>query len=429
MSRLATLIREITSESSVSEIAVLIGKSKSYVSQVRTSRQVPTDLALAVMAAGYAPEALPELVALAARERARSQRLPDDAMREKALAMLELLTIESSRAEKASAPTHGSRSFRNFPQAFYPLAIVTGDKREERGRHISVADFGSLAATPADTRWIVNLGLRRDVIKHIDKNFILLPEERLIERFAEVNLLVIGSPAANHLARLINRTSVFRFNCSVAMDCAVDQIIAKAREYTPAGLVAYQEECRLTLAEIMLSFFTGGIIDPTYPSDYLRASHVDRISGARTPGFDYGLLSFAANPFYEAKCRAEGRRNDHRYISILAAGIHHPATAHTVRLLGEDMRARGIFDDHPLGGVVRVSLDPNLAFSERVEAAECEWVESTLDSPQTARHARNSIVRELNGIVKRKRRGELQKLELTLDQVQDCIALVESLVT
>ena len=112
------------------------------------------------------------------------------------------------------------------------MAVVTGDKREDRESKISVGDLGVYAATPGDTRWIMNLDLRPDVIKHVDKTFVLLSETELIRQFAEVNLLVVGSPASNHLARIINSSAVFRFNYRPDVQNDINEIIAKAAEFS-----------------------------------------------------------------------------------------------------------------------------------------------------------------------------------------------------
>jgi len=103
-------------------------------------------------------------------------------------------------------PTHPpktkSRTLQDFPHAFYPMAIVTGDKREDSESRITVGDFGAVSASPAESRWLLRLGLRSDVEIYSDKVFLLQKPEELRERFGEKHLLVIGSPGSNHFARL-----------------------------------------------------------------------------------------------------------------------------------------------------------------------------------------------------------------------------------
>ena len=268
----------------------------------------------------------------------------------------------------------GARTLERFPDLFYPLCIVTGDKRETTGHLMTAGDLGVYSSTPADLRWIAGLGLRSDVKIHSDKNFVLLDEAELIKRFAETNILVIGSAAANHLARRVNRGAVFRFNHSEEATRYIDQCVYAARERE--GLDRHLEELEKkgvvgrTLKQNMRSLFAGGIIDPTYQDDYVTASF-NRFAPERQ--FDFGILTFAMNPFYDAVCKQRREPNDHKYVCIMAAGVHHPGTAHALRYLGTQERAEGVFESHPYGGVIRVELDLRVPFADRVELAKARW--------------------------------------------------------
>jgi len=435
MKPIAALLREITSSLTGKELAHLIDKSPSYVTQILSGAQVPTDKTLAVMAQRCAPDRIQEVLLSAALERIRRQERRDGGrlaagtevewpkLTEKAIAGLELLAFSDAPGAARPAKQTG-RTLEDFPEAFYPLTVVTGDKREDRGAYISIADFGAYTATPADTRWLANLSLRGDVIKHIDKNFLLLSQERLIERFAETNLLVIGSPAANHLARLVNRSAVFRFNYSSDADKAIEAAINRARELTHAELPGYYDRDREELKRRMRALFTGGIFDPTQPDGFVAAQYAQLAANTQ---FDFGVLTFAANTFYEAKCRSKGPDSDHKYVSIMAAGIHHPATAHAVRRLGRDQRDRGVFASHPYGGVLRVVLELSIPFAERVEVAECLW-EDVADSDRSESDDQKAILtRELTRIGQKLARGELKNLELTAQQALACRELIEKL--
>ena len=63
---------------------------------------------------------------------------------------------------------------------------------------------------------------------------------------------------------------------------------------------------------------------------------------------DFGVLSFAANPFYEALCQSEGRPNDHAsHINLCCGHSLHRATAHAIRQLGRHGQNQGAFENHP----------------------------------------------------------------------------------
>ncbi|MGA2915965.1 MAG: hypothetical protein ABSE89_08080 [Sedimentisphaerales bacterium] len=409
------------------EFARKIKKSEGYISQMRAGTQIPTEETLAIITNEFGIiDRLPELILSAAWARLKSQTQfndKDNKLEKSISEAMESLLQARSLYNKVSAKKFG-RTLNDFPDAFYPLVVVSGDKREERGSNISIADIGAYTATPADTRWILNLGLCSDIVLHIDKNFLLFPDDELIKQFAETNLLVVGSPAANHLARLINKTAVFRFNYSKDAEQVIEDIIVKARTLTHTQLIAYQEKGRNELAKRMRTFFTGGIYDPTYPDEYVAAKYARLVMDTQ---FDFGVLTFAANPYYEMKCAREGRENDHKYISIMAAGIHHPATAHALRLLGQDYRKKDIFAKHPYGGVIRVELDLSIPFPMRTMNASCQWEDIADKERKVSDNQKQLLLKELKVIEGKVIKGELKNLALERGQALECYNLIEKL--
>jgi len=425
--RIQLLLNELFGSTPGKKIAHSIGKTAGYVSQIRSGEQIPTDKTLATIANKFgATDRLHELLLSAAWARVQAQEFKNDndgtLKRSVEEALQTLASVVPSRSISTSKKT--GRTLSDFPDAFYPLAVVCGDKREERESNISVADLGAYTSTPADTRWIMNLGLRADVVKHIDKNFLLLSDDELIDQFGEANLLVCGSPAANHLARIVNRSAVFRFNYSRDTEQDIENVITKARNLSRAQLVAYQEEGRSDLVKRMRSLFNGGVFDPMHPADYVSATYSQLPSYTQ---FDFGVLTFASNPYYEMKCRRESKECDHKYISIMAAGIHHPATAHAIRLLGQDCRKEGIFAKHPYGGVIRVQLDLNIPFATRTMNAICQWEDAADRERKESENQKEELLRELEVIEKKVAKDELKNLALEEDQVTKCRKLIEKL--
>ena len=424
---LHTLLNEIVGDISGAALARRLGKSPSYVSQMRSGEQIPTPETLATIAREFGVVSrLPELLVAASRAQAELlvfKNDPDGSLKQHVIVAIDRLGANLPAACKPTVRVSG-RTLADFPEAFYPLAVVTGDKREERGNKISVGDLGAYASTPADTRWILNLGLRPDVIKHIDKNFILLGEDDLVEEFSEMNLLVVGSPASNHLARIINSSAAFRFNYSRDIEQAIDEVIAKARVFSTAQLVAFQEQERNRLVAKMRSLFTGGIFDPTHPDEYVAAKYWQL---ARDTQLDFGVLTFASNPYYEMKCRFEKRQCDHKYVSIMAAGIHHPATAHALKFLGQDCRQQGVFEKHPYGGVIRVELDLSIPFSARTTKALCDWEDVADKERRPSDDQKKLLLKELENIENKVAKGELKNLALVKGQAEQRRKLIEKL--
>ncbi len=422
-----SLLNEIMGSLPGEAIAERIGKSPSYVSQIRSGLQIPTAATLAIIANKFGvSHRLGELILRAEVARLETQKWKGDkdgALKESVVEALNGVLEGSAQSSKIIS-TRPGRTFRDFPEAFYPLAVVTGDKREERGSHISCADLGAYTATCADTRWILNIGLRPDVVQHIDKNFLLLSDDELVNQFSEMNLLVAGSPAANHLARIINSHAIFRFNYSKDTEDAINDVITKARTLSSTQLVAYQEESRSGLIKKMRSLFTGGIFDPTHPEEYVGAKYSQIAANTQ---FDFGVLTFASNPYYQEKCRREGRECDHKYVSIMAAGIHHPGTAHALKLLGQDCRKSGAFAKHPYGGMIRVELDMNIHFANRTMKAECQWEDVADNERQESENQKEDLLREFKIIEEKVFKNELRYLALEKEQAAECRRLIELL--
>ena len=410
----ATLLAEMTSEVSGIALAELLGKSRPYVAQLRKGKRLPTDEDLVLLARRFGPDRLQEMMLLAYHDRLEKKLFQDDGCRQSAQRAVRALL---GRAGATSVAPAGKRTFETFPGHFEPLVIITGDKRETRGRHIGVGDFGVHATTTADSRWIMSLGLGTEVEHVIDKDFVLLEEEELIHRYAQKNLLVIGSPAVNHLARRINRSSIFRFNINHEVDEGLEAIINQARikSRSKDELALFFQDSQEDLTKLMRYLFVGGIIDPTYPTgDYITSTYHSM------PGnvdLDFGVLSFAANPFYEAQCRAEGRVNDHAFVSIFAAGIHHPATAHAIRQLGSHGRSQHVFSNHPYGGVFRVELDLNQAFfSDRVREGLFQWEDDADDQRGSIEDQGGLLASELEYMENERRLENLNTLQIRPDQ-------------
>lgn len=420
----AQLFLQIAPNASGTELAQLLGKSRPYVAQLRTGKRIPTDEDVILLAQKYAPNQMEEWMLCAYLDRLESKEFKDQALKLAGMASIKKL-MRHCQPVKSIA---GDRTLRQFPEAFSPLAIITGDKRETRGRHIGAGDFGVHMTTTADTRWLMSLGLDKDAVHYIDKDFVLLEEETLIERFANKNLLVIGSPAVNHLSRRINRSSIFRFNINTDVDEGLEDIIvtAKAKSKSKDELALFYQESAEDLTKLMRYLFVGGIVDPTYPKgDYVTSTY------HKMPGntdMDFGVLSFAANPFYAAKCQAEGRPNDHKYVSIFAAGIHHPATAHAIRQLGSYGKENGAFDQHPYGGVFRVELDlQQNFFSDRVRDGEFQWEDDADDQRTPIEDQGQCLLSELEYIENERRLENLNTLQLKPEHALNARKLVQAL--
>jgi hypothetical protein len=267
--------------------------------------------------------------------------------------------------EDAPYPKTTGRTLQDFPNSFYPLAVVSGDKREETGNRINQADFGATSASPAEARWLLRLGLRSDTEFYSDKVFVLESVSELKARFGKQNLLVIGSPGSNHLARrllLSNPTAgwkrgvpFFRFNLPQFYFQEIENFLSKLRGKNAQQLVGEKgnPDTEAQVKFWLRFLFTGGILDPTYARKWIRSVEIPH-------GRDFGVVTLARNPFSDPGDAS---------VCIMAAGFHMFGTAHALRMLSNSAN----FAEHPLGGVVRVNMNMAHPFAKRFDESDATW--------------------------------------------------------
>lgn len=231
------------------------------------------------------------------------------------------------------------RTLASFPHQFLPLTVVVGDRRESAPK--TTGDLFALSASPAELRWLLGLRLPHDTEIVSDKVFVQGTEQYLREHFGERNLLVIGSPAANLLTRIVNASGFFPFSIPREAQEQYRRLGDEIREIASnrTALVNFATDPlhRDTLAFYMNLLRKGGFIDPTY-NHHRRG---DRIPSDR----DYGTVTLARNPFSDPRSV--------RFLTVVAAGVSLPGTMHSLAML---LDARSRFADRPFGGIFAVEL-------------------------------------------------------------------------
>ena len=323
-------------------------------------------------------------------------------------------SIQDALKDLARSPSKTSgRTLCDFPDSFYPLAVISGDKRENSKSRVNEADFGAVSASPAEARWLLKLGLRREVEFYGDKIFVLEDYAQLQRRFGKMNLLVIGSPGSNHLTRRLHLEQpprgwlrrgvpLFRFNANQRILREIEGYIAGLRGRNEEELEKVQlaEATELRVRLWLQRLFTGGIIDPTVPKDFIRAVNVSHMS------VDFGLLTFARNPFAAAE-------DQDRFVCIVAAGFHMFGTAFSLKMLADKKE----MDQHPLGGVIRVSIPhQESAFGIRFDNSEADW------DRQTTHTVPNLVAR-----LKEMHQQVPEDVHLTSGEIDECLELIQRL--
>jgi hypothetical protein len=316
---------------------------------------------------------------------------------------------EARQLASERVPMTSGRTLVNFPSSFYPLVIVTGDKRETSESRINRADFGAVSASPAEARWLQQLRLDEEVELLTDKLFVLESEEQLRKRFGETNLLVIGSPGSNHLARRIHLSPplpgwrrgvpIFRFKIPQEILQEIEDLLADLAGLNAKQLAGKQadpatdRDIRFRLKYL----FTGGILDPSFHDFWVRAV-------ALKQNLDFGLISLARNPF---------SKDDH-HVSILVSGFHMFGTAHGIAMLSRPRE----FKHHPLGGVIRVTMNEGDDFAVRFDNSTADWDMSD-ESNYTVDDIRKGV-----GLL----RDELKSTEgLARRDFEECLEFIDAL--
>jgi hypothetical protein len=260
--------------------------------------------------------------------------------------------------EPLHASTLGPSTLRDWPMAFLPIVVFVGDRREIPPQ--SPADLLAASASIGDLYYLPRLQLPAETEIRSDKSVVITTPESLRRILQDTNLLIIGSPAANLMARTVNPGACFSFHVApdALAQAAEFQRILEPIQYLPGNLERYADVNSATATErewsrrrrhMIYEFARSGILDPV---DYsgLRATAIP-------VHLDWGVVSLCRHPWSENK------------VAVIAGGLHGPATAAAIRLLSKE----NAFADRPLGGVFRVHVPINAPWEERYRHLNPEW--------------------------------------------------------
>jgi hypothetical protein len=305
------------------------------------------------------------------------------------------------------------KTLRNFPEDFYPLVIVTGDRREIPPQ--SKGDILAYSVSSTDFMYMNYLNTNNCLVLS-DKQFAIESEVQLKDKFGSCNLLIIGSPAVNILARKINELFMFRFAISQetktelfeqydfmneyiltqddlniyhhCLDGILDvEMIIKGFVGFDPNIEALRERTNFITNEFKKTMICSNLKTFPKPIKYLMhkldkpgiydsLANIDR-GKAVSESKDYGLISIVRNPF--------ALKDD--YYIIYVAGVHGPGTAEGLKLLSD----KNAFIDHPFGGVYEVIINQFKDFFDRIQASKVRWetgaykiedVDSSIISPK-----------------------------------------------
>ena len=282
----------------------------------------------------------------------------------------------------------------DFPDAFDDLVIVCGDRRESPPK--TKGDIFADSFSSADLTHIPKLFERcgRQLDIRSDKGFVLGDRDYLVREFGERHLIVLGSPAVNLLARMINEDCIFRFITPKAARDFFNYLEEKLPEindpylleifykmtsqwrevggveidseayyqhYQKKGIKIQHEQIQAladkvkellkdnTVKRIKNMFHKPGFSDPADAQQHGESPRQDN---------DFGVVSLGPNPY--------SKRGNH--LCILVAGIHAPGTDQALRVLATDD-----FRERPFGGVIEAKINLQAGWIERLYRAGFDW--------------------------------------------------------
>jgi len=302
-------------------------------------------------------------------------------------------------------------TLQHFPRRFSPLVVVVGDRRETEPKNIG--DLAAFSASPVDDRWLPALELHKTTEKVSDKVFVTAPREWLVEKFGRTHILAIGSPAANLFTRRFNDCFLFRFATTrEAQRMMQEQESLVGGDMSPAELLSFSERARMDLRQTMRLFKQPGFLDFTFR--HLKVG-IDPAANR-----DFAVVSLGRNPF---------AKPEDRFYCILAAGVHHPGTAHAVKFLAK----REEFEHHPFGGVLEVQVPRDIERSEvkwyeKIGKSEAHWHSAgdSKERPYTPQALRDSIEQIRKKVLK----GDLiTDFDIVPEELQGHLNLIDKLLS
>jgi hypothetical protein len=262
------------------------------------------------------------------------------------------VALEEYRAAHPGRPVRGRGplTLEAFPSGFDVQTLLTGDRREDPPQ--TIADVLALpASTAGDLFYLPEL--RFSPRPWTDKLVKLVGPERL-RRTLNHDILVVGSPATNLSARVINRAAPFRFNVApdaLAQERRIEDELGDGR-CKPGQLADYFDpdtalgkEHREALQHMQLGFAWRDFLDPIGPS-HRKDQH-----------FRYGVVTLCRHPWSE------------QHVAVFLAGDRGDATAAALKLL----TSKDAFRAHPLGGVFRVLPPQDGPWEERYLSLDPKW--------------------------------------------------------
>lgn len=308
------------------------------------------------------------------------------------IAYHELLQITGTVEPKVVETVREYISLEDFPNMVPGTwTVLVGDRREEPPQ--GLGDLIGMSVSASDFMFLHRLSLPpKTTVMRSDKT-ILIASNRLKE-LLKTNLLVIGSPAVSLAARriLCDSGATFMFNINN------EEYDKEHHIYDSIGEHPSREQLNRLISEhsfkskrddLLATFRKNGFMDPVNYSG-IRGRAIAQHE-------DYGMVALARNPWSE----------DH--IVCICAGVHGGGTAGAIELLTSPSK----FENHPWGGVFKVSLSDQIPWENRFENL-APRLETKEYSPEKYLEYLDKLIMRFDSVAKPSREDyDLARLEVS----------------
>ncbi len=306
-----------------------------------------------------------------------------------------------------------------------PLTIICGDGR--LSPPVTPGDVFVKSAASTDLMFLHELGLPSYVFT-TDRILASVERKLLEEELSKTNVLVIGSPIVNLMARDFNKHCLFRF----IVDSRYEELEAKLKQYHGDFDDIPRIQAFWKIAEDPLRDYHRGADDPNLPPKMVEEikAEVQKIFGHIIPSqfianliglghglvdpvdpmvnlhwdsnYDFALISLGENPY------------NNNFACVMVAGFSELGTPHALRKLAE----KDFFRDHPFGGVVKVQRQTPKSSTNKFEKALTYWL--------TKEYKPEDIIENLQEAMQKPLSGSSLG-QLTPKQIEACLGFISTI--
>ena len=229
------------------------------------------------------------------------------------------------------------------------VTVVVGDRREKPPE--TPGDFFAQTSSTRDLTWIFRWGFSRDSLVWNDKIVSATKDDRHLPDPVRLrDLIIIGSPFCNLMARKVNRVACFPLNIDPDVVSSFDRAEAEIRGWLRGDLRLKAKMAEYADYDKRVKRLTGrGFIDVI--------SNDAEAGVFKSHNTDYAAVTPCRHPYDGSK------------VALFVAGLHLPGTMAAMRVISDP----SFFYERPFGGILKMDIPDGDDWYEKLMLIEPEW--------------------------------------------------------